>query len=155
MAKRRRVWVVIADGEHARIVEPAAAGSFRTLASIDAMEAHRRTQALGTDKPGRSFESTGASRHAIAPKHDLHELAKQSFEHFVAARLNEASEAGSFERLVLVAPPKALPEIRAALDQPTAAKLVGTLTKDLVKIPDHDLGPHLAEWAMPATRLDQ
>lgn len=155
MAKHRKLWIVIADGEHARIVEPAASGAFQTIGSLDALEAHRPSRALGTDKPGRSFESTGGTRHAIAPKHDLHELAKQSFEQFVAAQVNEAAKAGSFERLVLVAPPKAMPIIRAALDQATASKLIGTLISDLTKVPDHELGPHLADWAAPPAQQDQ
>lgn len=155
MARRRKLWFVIADGEHARIVTPSAAGSFQTIASVDAADAHRRSQALGTDRPGRSFESGNASRRAIEPKHDPHAMSKQKFQQFIAERVNEASNAGSFERLVLVAPSRTMPIIRDALDVETLEKLVGTLTKDLIKTPDHELGAHLADWAIPAPQQDQ
>ena len=43
-------------------------------------------------------------------------------------------------------------ELREALDAATQAKLVGTLEKDLVKTPDHELWPHVREWVSPARR---
>ena len=64
--------------------------------------------------------------------------------------MNKASAEGLFDELVLIAPPKAMPHIRERLDRGTAEKLIGALTKDLTKLPDHDLGTHLAEWAQPA-----
>ena len=45
-----------------------------------------------------------------------------------------------------------LSELTDALDLPTKAKLLGTLAKDLVKVPDHDLWPHLKEWVRPVHR---
>ncbi len=136
MAKHKKLWVAIVDGEHARIVVPAgAAGTFRTSEAIDSATAHKKSEELGTDKPGRAFESVGATRHAIAPKHDPHALAEQKFEHFIADRLNRASAEGAFDELVLAAPPKAMPEIRDQLDRTTSAKLIGTLVKDLTRSP--------------------
>src|SRR6266567_6023483 len=124
MSKHQKLWVVIADGEHARIVVPAAAaGSVQTHAGFDAQAAHKRSADLGADRLGRSFESSGNIRHAIAPKHDLKALEKQRFEHFIADRLNEASEHVTFDRLVLVAPARALNKIRERIDQTTARKL--------------------------------
>src|SRR5213594_4365661 len=83
--------------------------------------------------------------HAITPKHDLHEMEKQKFAHQVAHEINRASAQGAFEQVVLVAPAHTLKEIRDKLDTTTAAKLVGTLQKDLIRVPDHELAPHLDE----------
>ena len=58
----------------------------------------------------------------------------------------------AFDELLLVAPARALHELREALDTATAAKLVGTLEKDLVKTPDHELSPHLRDWVSPERR---
>ena len=33
-----------------------------------------------------------------------------------------------------------------------AGKLIGTLQKDLIKVPDEDLPPNLAEWVKPLRR---
>jgi protein required for attachment to host cells len=50
--------------------------------------------------------------------------------------------------VVLVAPAHTLNEIRNELDATTAAKLIGSLQKDLIKVPDHELAPHLHEWVL-------
>jgi len=150
MRPRDRLWILIADGEHARIAVPGVAGgSFQTQWEVDSAAAHRRSRDLGTDKPGRGFESGDGTRHAIAPKHDPHTLEKQRFEHFIAERLNAAAAQAAFDQLVLVAPAQAMHEIRQRMDQTTAQKLAGTLTKDLTKLPDHALGPHLVQWTEP------
>ena len=51
---------------------------------------------------------------------------------------------GQFDQLVLVAPPKVLPELKQKLSKPMAALVVKDLQKDLTKVPDQDLTEHLA-----------
>ena len=48
-----------------------------------------------------------------------------------------------FDALVLVAPAHSLEAIEGALDSAVAAKLTGTVSKDLIKVPDDELWPHL------------
>jgi len=142
------MWIVVADGEHARFVTPAPKRAFHTQRVFESPSAHKQTSDLGTDRPAQSMESATGTRHAITPKHDLHEMEKQKFAHQIADEINRASAKGAFDQLVLVAPAHTLNEIRDKLDTTTAAKLVGTLQKDLIKVPDHELAPHLDEWAL-------
>ena len=79
-------------------------------------------------------------------------MEKKKFVHLIGEQINAASGRSEFDELLLVAPPRALSELRAALDAATRAKLVGTLEKDLVKTPDHELSPHVREWVSPARR---
>jgi len=148
MVKHRTVWIVVADGEHARFVTPAPRRAFHTQRVFESPSAHKQSSDLGTDRPTRSMESATATRHAITPKHDLHEMEKQKFAHQVAHEINRVSADGAFDQLVLVAPAHTLNEIRDELDTTTAARLVGTLQKDLTKVPDHELASHLDEWAL-------
>lgn len=148
MAKQPRVWIVVADGEHARFVIPAPKQAFHTQRELESPSAHKKSSDLGTDRPARSMESATGSRHAITPKHDLHEMEKEKFAHQVAREINRSSAQGAFDQIVLVAPAHTLKEIREKLDTTTAARLVGTLQKDLIKVPDHELAPHLDEWAL-------
>lgn len=152
MVKHSTLWFVLADGEHARYLTPNAEHSLVAAGAMTSDQAHQRSADLGTDRPGRVHESASPSRHATAPKHDLHAMEKVKFEHAVAAELNEASDKGVFDRLVLVAPAHALEEIRAALSAATQAKIAGTLPKDLVKVPNAELLPHLTEWIHPKPR---
>ncbi len=152
MARPLTLRIVIADGEHARIVQPDSDDVLRTVSSIDSTTAHLRSRDIGTDRPGRSFESAAAAHHGVGQRHDLHTMEKERFVRFVAQQLNDSSDRGEFDELLLVSPPRALHELADALDAKTRAKLVGTLEKDLVKTPDHELWPHLSQWVSAPVR---
>ena len=148
---KTKTWILLADGEHARVVVPAEHHQFRTINSFDSTAAHQRSADLGSDRPGRSFESASPTRHAIQPKTDPHRAAKEGFAHFLAEQMNEAAAEGQYDRLVLVAPAHALHDLRTALDGLAASRLDGTLGKDIVKVPEAELASHLeAFWSPPA-----
>jgi protein required for attachment to host cells len=146
------LWIAIADGERARIVQPDADDKLCMVSALDSATAHHRSRELATDRPGRAFESAAPGRHAYEPRHDPHELAKERFAHLIAEELNEAAARAAFDELVVAAPARVLHDICRALDANAAERLVGTLEKDLTKVPNHDLGPHIAEWLSPRRR---
>ncbi len=152
MVQHRVSCFVIADGGHARFVYPATDNALHTRGSFDSTHVHHQSSDLGSDRPGRSFESASVTRHAIEPRHDPHDMAKTAFERFVAGKVCEASASDAFDALVLVAPAHVLRTLRDGLDAPTASKLVGTLSKDLTKVPDDELYPHLKAWVRPTQR---
>ena len=152
MARPLTLWIVIADGEHARFVQPDDHNVLRGIRALDSASAHLRSRDIGSDRPGRSFESSGGAHHAVGERHDLHTMEKERFVRLVAEEINAASARGEFDELLLVAPTRALSELREALDAAAEAKLVGVLDKDLVKTPDHELWPHVREWVSPARR---
>jgi protein required for attachment to host cells len=122
------LWVLIADGERARIVTPEAHhGRFRTVLDL------------------------GSAEHPHYPpslRQDPHHLDKQQFAVGLAAHLNAEAERATYETLVLAAPGHIVHAVREALSKRAAALVVGTLSKDLTKVPDHDLTHHLADWWM-------
>jgi protein required for attachment to host cells len=142
--KTPRIWYVVADGGRARFVERDERGDFRTVASFVSTELHARSSDLGLDRPARVKESATPTRHAIEPRRDLKEAAKEDFVKLVADELGVGHERGQFDRLVLVAPPGVLTELKNNLSKPIAELVVGDLQKDLTKVPDHDLTEHLA-----------
>jgi protein required for attachment to host cells len=150
MPGRLMLLITIADGEHARFVQPDANNELRTISFIDSASAHLRSRDIGTDRPGRQSESATTAHHAVGPRHDLHAMEKERFAQLVAAQINNRK--ALFDELLLVAPPRVMQEVRDALDAASAAKLVGTLEKDLVKTPDHELSTHVREWVSPARR---
>ena len=117
----------IADGEHARFVRPAEEDN--TL--------HSSSRVLPEEG------------HAGSADHH-HNLNKDKFAAWVAEQLNQ--NAGSYDELVLVAPPHTLNVIRVHLNQQTQAKVIGAVDKDLTKIADHDLWPHVKQWVRPVHR---
>jgi protein required for attachment to host cells len=79
-------------------------------------------------------------------------MEKEKFVRLVGDQINAAAGRNEFDELLLVAPPRALGELRDALDAAAQAKLVGMLEKDLVKTPDSELWPHVREWVSPTRR---
>jgi protein required for attachment to host cells len=142
--KHPRIWYVIADGGRARFVAQDENGAFRTVLSFVAADMHKRSSDLGRDRPARVQESANAARHAVEPRRDLHEAAKEDFIALVAEEIAAEHGGGQFDTLVLVAPPKVLTELKQKLSKPIAELVVSDLQKDLTKVPDHDLTEHLA-----------
>lgn len=139
---------VIADGGRARFVERDEMGTFRTIASFVSPELHERSHDLGLDRPARVKESANAARHAVEPRRDLHAAAKQDFVKHIAGEIDAEHGRKSFDKLVLVAPPHVLTELREKLSKAMAKLAADSLQKDLTKVPDHDLAEHL----VPAPR---
>jgi len=142
--KKAKLWYVIADGGRARFVEQDDRGAFRTLSNFVSTELHKRSEELGLDRPARVQESASPTRHAVEPKRDLHDAAKEDFIRTVGAELAGLQKEGSFDELVLVAPPGVIRELKDALTKPVAECVVKELHKDLTKVPDHDLTSHLS-----------
>ncbi len=152
MSIHQRLLFAIADGEHVRFVRPATDNALHADAAMDSFTAHKKSVDLGSDHPGASYHSGSSAHHSLAPRHDMHDLAKEKFAHAVADRLNTAAAAGAFDELVVVAPSHTLSAIRQQLDTATDAKIIGTLQKDLLKIPDDELWQHVRHWVRPVHR---
>ncbi len=144
--KHEKTWIVVADGGHARIFLNTGPGQGLVPALGHDMIGNKLpSHELGSDRPGVSFSSSGPARRAMAPHTDPHEHAEHEFIRQVAAAIREGLNAHAFEQLVLVAPPKALGDLRAVLD-PQAAKLVkADLNKDLTHLSPTQLGEHLQD----------
>ena len=153
MAKHIKLWILIADGEHARVVSPREDFVLETRERIDSQSARLRAADLVSDKPGRVHESSSPSRHGVEPRTDPREAAKERFVKDLGQWLLQASRKGAFDELVLVAPNHILGELRGALDRPATDKLRGVLAKDLINVPDHELQPHLSKWVRPPQRV--
>jgi protein required for attachment to host cells len=97
-------------------------------------------------------ESVGGARHAIEPRQDPHEAAERAFARGLADRLEAAAAAGRFERLILVAPPKFLGHLRAALGGAAGPRLRGSLDLDLTHAPLAEIVARLPVALGPADR---
>ena len=148
MAPDHRLWIVLADGEHARVLVAAEApGQFTTDKSFDSRDAHRRAADFGEDTPGRAFDRAGVARHAFEPRIDPHLAAKRDFLHWLADWIDDAAGRDAFDRLSVIAPARALTSLQESLGPAARSRLIGTLAKDLVKVPDQEIPDHLT-WEL-------
>jgi len=142
--KKAKIWYVIADGGRARFVERDEKGAFHTVVSFVSTELHAKSSDLGRDRPARVMESATPGRSAVEPRRDLKEAAEADFIKLVADELDAGYGRKQFDRLVVVAPPGALTELKNSLNKPIAKLVIDDLQKDLTNVPDHDLTQHLA-----------
>jgi protein required for attachment to host cells len=102
------------------------------------------SHALGTDRPGRTFDSVGSARHAMENPSDLHREQKRRFAQRIARVLHERHAAKSFDRLMVVAPAVTMGDLRAELSDDIKAITAAELVADLTKTPIAELPGHLA-----------
>lgn len=142
--KPTTTWILIADGAHGRLF--ANRGPGKGLEPVDeALNAdHRSTHELVRDGLGRTYESAGEARHAITPRHDPHRELKRDFAAKLAKMLDQRRAEKAYDRLILVAPPTALGDLRDALSDPVRSLVRAELHKDLTKTPVAELPEHLA-----------
>lgn len=126
--------VVVADGSRALFLRNAGDDGLIDLKVVDREEIDNPpTREQGTDKPGR-FDDAGPGRSAVDDT-DWHELEKERFAHHLADRLHRLVHNKPHPKLILVAAPKILGEMRDALHKEVGACIIGELAKDLTNHP--------------------
>lgn len=147
--KPKITWVLVADGARARVLMTRGwEHGLEPVGHHEFVGDRRRTREIGAERPGRVFESADSSRHAYAPRVDWHEFEKERFAREMAGMLNRARVEQRFDRLVLVAPPATLGDLRRELDRATVRTVFAELPKDLTHVEVRDLPAHL-EKIMP------
>lgn len=150
----QRLWVLIADGGQAKVLESDRAD--RELAPARGMTFEAEIPAgrdILADRPGRSFDSVGAGRHAMETPSDPRRLLKRQFADMLAQKLADALRQGRFDRLVVVAPPSALGDLREALPENVKKSILSEINKDLVRTPLAELPQHLKGVLGKAARV--
>ena len=128
-------WVLIADGEKALFLENKTDGQdpfFEVFREEEQDNPPNREQAA--NRPGRFNDGPSVHRSAVADT-DWHELAKDRFAHDLADILYKQAHKGRFSKLVIVAPPNTLGELRQELHQEVTQKVIGEVPKTLTNHP--------------------
>lgn len=141
-----KVWILVADGERARVVVPMEReGQFATRIAFDPVSA-RLPRDAAAGEVDRRYEAAEPGHHAQKPARDPKVLGEQGFAASVAAHVSAHAQRHDFDQLVLVAPGRTLHHLRDALSAQAARLVVGSVTKDYAGLSDHELSPHLAQW---------
>ncbi len=139
-------WFLVADAGRARIFE----ASGRADAPLG-RERHSMAAAvppsreIGSDRPGRSFDSGGEGRHAMEPPTDPQRHAKAEFAREVVRALDSARKQGEFDELVIAAAPSFLGDLRSMMPDPLRECVRREINKDYTTLDEPDLQRHLGE----------
>jgi protein required for attachment to host cells len=121
-----KAWIVIADGEHARLVSAGGDRHFHTIETIKA---------------------TGVHSHSGSHQNP-HDAAKHHFAARLAARVDTLVASETFDDLFVVAPAGIMKDLRAFLGRQATARIKTALQKDLTRVPDGDLPGHFPDWPL-------
>lgn len=136
-------WILVADGKRASVLSHDGPG--RGLKPVPGMNFETELHAnrdIVADKPGRAQESATTARHAMEPP-DYHRIEKAMFAREVAKRIDEAIETNGCKRLLLVAPPQTLAELRQTLSSKSRSAVMAELDKDLTHLKPPEVAKHL------------
>lgn len=137
-------WVLIADGEKALFLENVGDEQNMHLQVIDKKEQENpETSEQGTDRPGRFNDGPSVQRSSVDDT-DWHRLEKQRFAKDLARMLYDDAHAGRFDRLVLVAAPKVLGDLRDELHQEVTQRVIGEIPKNHTNEPVDEIERMLA-----------
>jgi protein required for attachment to host cells len=140
------VWVLVADAARARLFQ--VNQPQQTLSAAlerELIGSNLPSREIASDRPGRTFDSGGQGRHAKEPPTDPARHAQSEFAREVVQLLDEKRESRAFERLIVVAPPQFLGDLRATMSQQLREAVSAEVAKDLSKLPLTELQDHLRE----------
>jgi protein required for attachment to host cells len=145
--KKHVTWVLVADHQHGRVLSNE--GPDRGLRPVNGMSFRTRLptdRELVTDRLPRSMDGHGGGRHAMEPRVDPHRQEAERFVARVSRAISAAAQRGQFDRLVLVAPPRALGELRRLLPERVLAMVIGESDRDLTKASVDSIRAHVAQF---------
>jgi protein required for attachment to host cells len=141
-------YVLVADGSKMLFFRNEGDADYLKLeVEAEREEENPKDSDQGRSEPGRTFSSNrgdprtggygstvGAARSAYSET-DFHQLQKDNFAHEAAEMLKEKALANAFEKLIVVAPPRTLGELRKHYHKEVEARIAGEVAKDLTNMP--------------------
>ncbi|MGE0790916.1 MAG: host attachment protein [Sandaracinaceae bacterium] len=138
--------VVVAQRARARLfLQHEPRGALTEVADLVHPTARLRESDLKSDRPGRVHERVGEVRHAMGQHESPQEHEAATFAREIADAVRASRERGDHDRLVLVAEPRFLGELRQHLDRVSARALVGEVHRELTDRSAQDIAGYLAE----------
>jgi len=145
------VRIVVADRSDARFYDAHHANShLQLVGELTDPQARLRDRDFKSDRPGRVFDhASGPGRRGAVAHHatggertpSRHEA--EAFAHRIVKALEQAQQSGHFERLVLIAEPRFLGELREVMPKSLVNAVVLSVNKDLVHQDDQTIRKHL------------
>jgi protein required for attachment to host cells len=144
-------WVLAADSARARLFELAPRGrALREVRDFVHPAGRQRGRELVTDAQGRHFV---AGRRDQAPANEPHttpeQVEEERFARALAAHLERGRTSNRYERLCLLAPPRFLGRLRAALTTEVGKLVSRSVSKDLLALDAAAIKGYLAD-GLPA-----
>lgn len=139
--KKPIIWILIADRHVARLFRKNGHGieSF-----VEIRPTPRETKEITNKTVGRAISScSGTIHHKYEPHMNESRKEDSFFVREIADCLDEPAKNNAFDRLMLVAAPRTLGELRKIMSAPVQARIVAEVDKDLTKMNERALQAEL------------
>lgn len=140
------LWILVADGAHARIFQGGKTDS--TLTEVGCFinpEGRAHGRDITTEGPPTVQEGATPTRHGIEPHTTLREKSAERFARSLDETLLRARDERKYERLVIIAPPHFLGELKQHLSARVRERVVGEIPRNYTALPPAELHQHLAD----------
>jgi protein required for attachment to host cells len=137
-------FVFVGDGRKALFLRNAGDAKFPDLKTERVfVDENPPTHEQGSDRPGRTFKRGGTNLRSAVEDTDWHDLEEHRFAQRVAAAMEQLVRERKVKALVVVAPPRALADLRHAFHADVKARIIAEIDKDLTRHPVYDIEKHL------------
>lgn len=135
-----RIWLLVADGERAKLFRKQG----KKLEHIGFTQ-HAEEKVLPADKghhqPGVTGGNISQATQTYASHVEVQKRERELFLREIAAELNHRWQ--DFDRLIVVAPPASLGDLRKHFNEHVKEKITQEITKDLTKTPIDELAEYI------------
>lgn len=145
MVGKMVTWILVADGTQAAVYgnDGPGRGIYRATKDDFTIDLPSKVGDIVSDQEGRAANPGGKGHDVLGPRTDPRRHLETEFIRSVASALEEAAQAKKYDRLVLVAAPRALGDLRSTLAPHAKALVTKELDKDLVHFSEQELEKHL------------
>ena len=140
-------WILTADHQRARVFAFDRSGAgLRPVPALTLDQDLPVSHEAGAHRPDIGFAARGGPAHGVEPRTTPHDKAARRFLEQVVAAVTASADRGAFQRLILVAPPRALGELRDSLPEAVRDRVVGELDFDLTKATPETVEAHIERF---------
>jgi protein required for attachment to host cells len=149
-----KTWALVINGARCRILRGLATRGDDALAELVLRSESRNLRDIMSDKPGRSFASTGGGRRsAMEYASDPVAEDQRDFIRQVVALLESHRRAGEFDKLAVFAEHDMLGHLRQLMPQSLQDKVIREVPKNFLHLPAQDLAEAVARELRDGTDL--
>ena len=131
--------VVVADGRKMLLFRNTGDAAFPNLETVaHDQQADPATSEIGTDKPG-THQVGDATMRSGYEQTNFHQQAEDRFAADVATMLKDRVLRHEYDKLIVVAPPKTLGELRKHYHKEVESRLAGEIAKDVTNRPTSEI----------------
>ena len=128
--------VLVADGRKSLFLRNEGDDQYLNLV-VEDQRAHADLQdrEMKSDRAGQASWQAGSGRHSSMEETNFHQQEEDRFAADTAALLSKRAQSSDFEKLIIIAPPRTLGELRQHYDKAVSDRIVAEVDKDLVNHP--------------------